>query len=54
MNTLLNSLDMGGYALYVWSAYGLVFGALLMTTLSSVYQGKLLQKRLRRWLRGQK
>lgn len=28
MDSLLNFLNMGGYAIYVWSAYGIVLGIL--------------------------
>ncbi len=35
---------MGGYAAYVWSAFGITFGAMFLLLVSSVRKGKTLLK----------
>lgn len=36
--TFSDFLNMGGYAAYVWSAFGITFGALLLLLLTSIRQ----------------
>ncbi|NRA59358.1 MAG: heme exporter protein CcmD [Psychrobium sp.] len=39
-------IDMGGYGFYVWLAYGITFGLLLILTLSSIFKRKSLFKEI--------
>ncbi len=54
MTTFLQWLNMGGYAFYVWSAYGLVFSGLGLLWWSLGRQKKQLHKQLQRWFGQQK
>ena len=49
MSSFLQWLSMGGYATYVWPAYGLVCGVLLLNMLSIKWQQKRTRKFLQHW-----
>ena len=49
MNQFLQWLSMGGYALYVWSAYGLVVFVLVLNIWGIKWQQKKTHKQLKRW-----
>ena len=49
MSSFLQWLSMGGYATYVWPAYGLVCGVLLFNMFSIKWQQKRIHKLLQRW-----
>lgn len=51
MQTWLNWLDMGGYAFYVWSAYGCFSGIFLMHILDIKKQRRMIRKKLQAWYR---
>ncbi len=51
MSILMQWLDMGKYASYVWSAYGLVFAVLLLNGLGCRWQKKRIQKSLQTWFK---
>ncbi len=51
MNAILQWLSMGGYAIYVWSAYGLVGSLLIINILAIKWQKKKTYKQLQRWFR---
>lgn len=50
MSQFSHWLSMGGYATYVWSAYGLVCLALVMTWSGIKLQRARVRKQLQRWL----
>ena len=50
--TITAFLEMGGYGPYVWSAYGLVLGALTLNALWAYRLAKETERRLRRLLQG--
>ncbi len=45
-NSLADFFAMGGYAVYVWSAFGITFGSMLWLYWHSVAQGKALLKEI--------
>lgn len=51
MNLGLEWLSMGGYASYVWPAYGLVCSALLMIWLVVKRQKRQMKARLEQWFK---
>lgn len=53
MNSFLNWFAMGGYALYIWSVYGLVAIVLMMNGLGIKWQRHRTRKTLRQWFQGQ-
>lgn len=48
MSDLLNFLNMGGYAFYVWSSYGIAFIVLLMTYIGPKFKMKQILTELKR------
>ena len=54
MSRFLQWLSMGGYALYVWSAYGIVFAVLVLNTLGIRWQKKQTRLQLQRWFKRDK
>lgn len=53
MNQFISWCAMGGYAPYVWSAYGLVAMVLLMNLFAVRQQRKQVKKRLKQWFKQQ-
>lgn len=53
MNQLLQWLAMGGYAIYVWPAYGLVFVVMIMYLFGIKWQAKRARKLLQLWIKRQ-
>lgn len=53
MNPFYNWLAMGGYSFYIWSAYGLVFGFLILNFFSVQWQKKSVRQRLYHWFKRQ-
>lgn len=53
MNQFLQWVAMGGYSTYVWLAYGLVFGVLIINLISTKWQQKRVQKRLTKWFKNE-
>lgn len=51
MNLIKQSLHMHGYALYIWPAYGFVFGLLITNLLNTWWRGKRTRAELRAWLK---
>ena len=51
MNQFFNWLAMGGYSLYVWPAYGIVFAVLLMNLFSMKWKKKLTRQKLQQWFK---
>lgn len=54
MSQFTQWLAMGGYASYVWSAYGLVGMVLVLMWSGIKWQRMQTRKKLQRWLQGQK
>jgi len=52
MNTLINWLDMGGYASYVWPAYGVVFFVFVAHFFHVKVQKKRVLRALKHWSKG--
>ena len=50
MSQFINWLAMGGYAIYVWPAYGLVCVVLVMTMSGIKWQRVQIRKKLHQWL----
>lgn len=50
MNSASSLLAMGGYAGYVWSAYGLVFVVAVINVITIKRQRKRAKKTLQQWL----
>lgn len=48
---ILTWFEMGGYAYYVWSAYGLVFSALIITVLLIKRQRIQIHQKLHNWFK---
>lgn len=53
MTQMLEWLTMGGYAKYIWSAYGLVCLVLVLNVFIIKYQQKRAHKKLRLWFKRQ-
>ena len=51
MNTVMQWFSMGGYAGYVWSAYGLVFTVFLLNGLGCGWQRNRIKKALQTWFK---
>lgn len=51
LNAFVMWLCMGGYASYVWSAYGLVFAVLLLHGLGERWQRKRIFRSLETWFK---
>ena len=51
MNQLLQHLTMGGYALYVWPAYGLFVFVFLMNFFSLQWKKKQTRRLLQQWFK---
>jgi heme exporter protein D len=51
MNQLWEWLDMGGYSLYVWPAYGAVCVVLVMNLLGIKWQKTRTRQKLQRWFK---
>ncbi|KTD18882.1 heme exporter protein CcmD [Legionella jordanis] len=54
MNPVLQWLNMGGYATYVWPAYGLVFGILILLAIRVKFDASRKRKQLQQWFKRQK
>ena len=54
MNSLSEFLHMGGYGVYVWSAYGIAFVAMLLAIIIPLRQHISLRQRLTRQLKRKK
>jgi heme exporter protein D len=52
MDTVLQWVNMGGYALYVWTAYGVAFLVLAMQFISVSRHKKNTEKKLTTWFNG--
>jgi heme exporter protein D len=53
MNTVQAWFNMGGYAGYIWPAYGMVFGVFLLHIVHAKLQKKRVLKQLKRWCESQ-
>jgi len=51
MNELSNWLNMGGYAAYIWSSYGLVCLVFVLNMFGIRWQRKHTHKQLQRWFK---
>lgn len=51
MNQFLDWLAMGGYSIYVWPAYGLVFFVLAMNLLGMKWKKKQTRHKLQQWFK---
>ncbi|KTC89068.1 heme exporter protein CcmD [Legionella cincinnatiensis] len=51
MNQFLEWLTMGGYSIYVWSAYGLVSVVLVMNLLGMKWKRKQTHQKLQQWFK---
>ncbi|KTD59335.1 heme exporter protein CcmD [Legionella santicrucis] len=51
MNQVLEWLTMGGYSIYVWSAYGLVSVVLVMNLLGMKWKRKQTRQKLQQWFK---
>lgn len=52
MHSFFDWLAMGGYAQYVWSAYGLAAAVLVFNVLALKKQKKLVRSKLQHWFKG--
>ena len=50
MHALMTWFDMGGYAAYVWPAYGTVFIVLLANLFQTKLEKKRVLRMLQRWM----
>jgi len=50
MHAFITWFNMGGYAAYVWSAYGVVFIVLMLNLLQTRAEQKRTWRALRRWM----
>lgn len=50
MSDVTQWFEMHGYAMYIWPAYGLVFGVLIANLVSIRWRGKRTRHILRTWL----
>lgn len=53
MSQLMQWLSMGGYAFYIWPAYGFVFAVLAINILGIKWQTKRTHKLLQLWFKRQ-
>lgn len=53
MNALYHWLYMGGYGVYIWSAYGLLFSVMLINGFGLKWQRRRVFRALRRWFKHQ-
>lgn len=51
MNRFLEWLTMGGYSIYVWTAYGLVCVVLVMNLLGMKWKRKQTRHKLQQWFK---
>lgn len=51
MSQLLTWFNMGGYALYVWPAYGLALGLLFMNFVIVKQQKLSIRRKLQQWFK---
>ncbi|MFA6302994.1 MAG: heme exporter protein CcmD [Legionella sp.] len=51
MSQLLTWFNMGGYALYVWPAYGLALGLLVMNFIMVKQQKMSIRRKLQQWFK---
>ena len=51
MNQFIEWASMGGYSLYVWSAYGLVFTVLFINIINIKSKKNRTQKKLGQWFK---
>lgn len=51
MNPFFNWLSMGGYSVYVWSAYGLVGAILVINLLGMKWKRKQTRLKLQQWFK---
>ena len=51
MRPILEWFAMGGYSMYVWSAYGLVCAVLLLNIMTIKWQKNRTQQKLRHWFK---
>jgi heme exporter protein CcmD len=51
MNFIIQTLNMGGYAAYVWPAYGLLFTVFTLTIVHAFWQRKRVRKVLQQWFK---
>ena len=51
MDSLSEFLHMGGYGVYVWSAYGITFVAMVLSVVIPLYQHISIRQRLTRQLK---
>ena len=49
--SLLQWSLMGGYGIYIWSAYGLVLSVLVINLLSIRWQRKQVRRLIKRWMK---
>jgi len=53
LDNLIHWLSMGGYSIYVWPAYGLVFAMLVVNILGIKTQNSKSRKKLLDWIKRQ-
>lgn len=51
MHAMMEWFSMGGYACYVWSAYGVVGAVFLLNALSCRWQKKRIESSLKNWFK---
>lgn len=49
MSGFMQWLGMGGYSMYVWPAYAVVCGVLILNLVAIKLQRKSIHKKLKRW-----
>lgn len=53
INQIMQGLNMGGYAIYIWSAYGLVCFVLITVMISIYWQKRQMRKQLLQWFKNE-
>ena len=53
MSHFLSWVDMGGYSMYIWSAYGLVGLVFIFNGLNLQYQRERTRRKLKQWFKQQ-
>lgn len=53
MSQLIEWLNMGGYSMYIWPAYGLVCGVLIINIIEIKWRKKRTLKLLQQWFKRQ-